>query len=147
LEIKNLELTIKLRHELHQHPELSNHESWTKQHLINFLKANTKLEIIDKGLWFYAIYRRGHNKRSIAFRADFDAVPIEETLDMGYASKFPGVSHKCGHDGHAACLAGFALEIDQQGSDKNIFFLFQHSEETGDGAAQCSSFINENNIE
>ena len=147
LENKNLELTKQLRHELHQHPELSNQEVWTKQHLIDFLKKHTSLEIVDNGLWFYAIYRAGEGKKNIAFRADFDALPMEERINIPHASQFPGVSHKCGHDGHAATLAGFALEIDQKGADKNVFFLFQHAEETGDGAAQCASFIKENNID
>lgn len=144
---KNLELTKQLRHELHQNPELSNQESWTKQHLIDFLKKHTKLEIVDRGRWFYAIYHAGEGKKNIAFRADFDAIPMNETIDIPYGSKNPGVAHKCGHDGHSACLAGFALEIDQNGSDNNIFFLFQHAEETGDGAAECAVFINENNID
>ncbi|WP_199613757.1 M20 metallopeptidase family protein [Paenibacillus alkalitolerans] len=147
MERKNLELVIQLRHELHQHPELSNREVWTKQRLMDFLKVNTKLRIVDKGLWFYAIYRAGEGKKSIAFRADFDALPMEETIGIPHASRIPGVSHKCGHDGHSASLAGFALEIDQKGADKNIFFLFQHAEETGDGAAQCASIIKEHNIE
>lgn len=147
METKNLNLTKQLRHELHQHPELSNQEVWTKQHLIDFLRMHTKLEIIDKGLWFYAVYRAGEDKKSIAFRADFDAISMQETMDLPYASKFPGIAHKCGHDGHAASLVGFALEIDQNGADKNIFLLFQHAEETGDGAVQCAAFIKENNIE
>ncbi|MEH7334620.1 amidohydrolase [Neobacillus drentensis] len=147
MEKKNLELAIQLRHELHAHPELSNHEVWTKQRLIDFLNENTKLEIVDKGRWFYAIYRSKVGKRNIAFRADFDALPIEETIDLSYRSRFPGVSHKCGHDGHSATLCGFALEVDQKGSDNNIFFLFQHAEETGDGAAECAVFIKENNID
>ncbi|WP_209121214.1 amidohydrolase [Alkalihalobacillus sp. BA299] len=147
MEQKNLKLTKNLRHELHMHPELSNEEVWTKQHLMDFLKTYTQLEIVDRGRWFYAVYRAGKDKKNIAFRADFDALPIEETIDVPHASKFTGVSHKCGHDGHSACLAGFALEIDQKGADKNIFFLFQHAEETGDGAVQCVSFIKENRIE
>ncbi|HQK53192.1 MAG TPA: amidohydrolase [Sedimentibacter sp.] len=146
-EKRNLELVKQLRHELHQHPELSNHENWTKNHLISFLKSHTNLKIADKGLWFYAIYHAGEDKKNIAFHADIDAIPMEESIDIPYASKFPGVAHKCGHDGHAATLAGFALEIYQNGSEKNIFFLFQHAEETGEGAEQCVSFIRENNIE
>jgi metal-dependent amidase/aminoacylase/carboxypeptidase family protein len=86
MEKKNSELIKQLRHELHQHPELSNQETWTKQHLIDFIKANTRLEIVDKGLWFYAIYRAGKDKKNIAFRADFDAIPMQETLDLPYAS-------------------------------------------------------------
>jgi len=147
LENKNLELIKELRHKLHQHPELSNKEVWTKHYLIDFLKEHTKLEIVDNGLWFYAIYWAGEDKKSIAFRGELDAIPMEETIEVPYASQNLGIAHKCGHDGHAACLAGFAIEIDQKGADKNIFFLFQHAEETGDGAAQCASFIKENNIE
>ncbi|MDF2068474.1 amidohydrolase [Bacillus sp. Cr_A10] len=147
MEKKNLELAIQLRHELHQHPELSNQEVWTKQHLIDFLKTHTKLEIVDNDQWFYAIYRAGEDKKNIAFRADFDALPMPEVIDIPHASQFFGVSHKCGHDGHSASLAAFALEIDQKGADKNIFFLFQHAEETGDGAIQCATFIKENNID
>ncbi|WP_130863246.1 M20 metallopeptidase family protein [Bacilliculturomica massiliensis] len=143
---KHLELATQLRHELHRHPELSNHESWTKQHLIDFLKEHTTLEIVDRGLWFYAVYRAGENKDSIAFRADFDAVPIADEIDAPYQSQFPGVGHKCGHDGHSASLACFALEINETGADKNIYFLFQHAEETGDGAEQAAVFIKENNI-
>ncbi len=144
---ENFQLAKKLRHELHQHPEISNHEFWTKKHLIDFLNKYTKLEVVDKGSWFYAIYHAGDNKKNIAFRADFDALPMNEGIDMPYKSQYPGVAHKCGHDGHSASLAGFALEIDQNGADKNIFFLFQHAEETGDGAIECATFIKENNIE
>lgn len=144
---QNFQLATKLRHELHQHPELSNEEVWTKQHLMGFLKTNTNLEIIDKGNWFYAIYRAGTDKPNIAFRADFDALPMDEVIDLPWASQFPGKAHKCGHDGHSATLAGFALEIDQEGADKNIFFLFQPAEETGDGAIQCVDFIKEHNID
>ncbi len=144
---ENLELATKLRHELHRHPEVSNHEVWTKQYLIDFLTTHTKLEIVDRGFWFYAVYRAGEGKRNIAFRADFDAIRVDETIALPYASENPGVSHKCGHDGHSAALAGFALEVDQLGADANIFFLFQHAEETGDGAAQCAVFIKENGID
>lgn len=144
---QNLQLATTLRRELHQHPELSNEEVWTKQHLMEFLKTNTKLEIVDKGNWFYAIFRAEGNRENIAFRADFDALPMDETIDLPWASQYPGKAHKCGHDGHAATLAALALEIDQEGADKNIFFLFQPAEETGDGAIQCVDFIQEHQID
>lgn len=147
MKASNLQRIIQLRHELHQYPEISNQEVWTKQHLFSFIQANTQLELVDKGRWFSAVYHSGKNRPNIAFRADFDAVPMEETIDLPYASCFSGVSHKCGHDGHAATLAGLALEIDQEGANKNIFFLFQHAEETGEGAAECASFIKEQDIE
>jgi len=138
---KNLKLAIKLRHELHENPEVSNEEKWTKNHLLEFLKENTKLEIVDKGKWFYAVYKSKVGKRNIAFRADFDAVAMDEGIDLPYASKKDGVAHKCGHDGHSATLAAFAMEIDEDGSDNNIFFLFQHAEESGDGAYEAKELI------
>ena len=145
---KNLDLVTALRHELHQHPELSGQEIWTKQRLMDFLRTHTNLAIVDKGLWFYAIYRAGDGRPNIAFRADIDAISLEEPRGLvPYSSRVPGVSHKCGHDGHAAILAGLALEIGQHGADKNVFFLFQHAEETGEGAAVCVSLIAEQQID
>ena len=142
----NLERAITLRHELHRHPELSRQEAWTKQRLIDFLSQNTALEVIDKGRWFYAVYHAGTDTPAIAFRADLDALPIDETIDLPYGSQFPGVSHKCGHDGHSACLAGFALEIDKRGADKNVYFVFQHAEETVEGARECAPLMAEAGI-
>ncbi|WP_416829286.1 M20 metallopeptidase family protein [Ectobacillus polymachus] len=145
---KNLDLSVQLRHELHAHPELSYQEDWTKQHLMEFLKKHTtNLEITDKGKYFYVKYMTGNNKPTIAFRADFDALPIPETIDLPWKSQYEGVAHKCGHDGHASTLAGFALEVDQKGADKNIIFLFQHAEETGQGALDAREVIKEENIE
>lgn len=145
---QNLELAVQLRHDLHEHPELSNEETWTKQYVMDFLKAHTtNFEVIDKGNWFYAAYRVDPNKPNIAFRADFDALPMNEVIDLPWASRFPGKAHKCGHDGHTATLCAFALEIDQYGADQNIFCLFQPAEETGDGAIQCISLIEEEKID
>lgn len=141
-----LDLAVKLRHELHQHPELSGMETWTKQHLIDFLRRYTALEIVDRGRWFYAVYHAGEDRPNIAFRADFDALPMDETIDLPYGSQFPGVSHKCGHDGHSASLAAFALEVNERGADKNVYFVFQHAEETVSGAEECAPLMDEARI-
>lgn len=144
----NLALAIKLRRKLHQYPELSNEEVWTKQYVLEFLKKHTKnIEVIDKGDYFYAAYRVGNDKKNIAFRADYDALPMDEVIDIPWASKNPGVAHKCGHDGHTATLAAFALEVDQKGANQNVFFLFQPAEEVGAGALKCLPFINEEEID
>lgn len=82
MEKNNLQLAIQLRHELHAHPELSNQEAWTKQHLIEFLKTHTNLEVVDKGRWFYAVYHSKVGKRNIAFRADFDASRLRRRLNF-----------------------------------------------------------------
>lgn len=144
---RNLDLAIKLRHELHQHPEVSNKEVWTKAHLMKFLSDYSNLEVVDRGKWFYAVYRSSKGERKIAFRADFDALPIDETIDLPYGSIVPGVSHKCGHDGHSASLAAFALELEDRGCNNDIYFIFQHAEETGDGAKACRVLIDEEGID
>ncbi len=145
---KNLELAVNLRHELHAHPELSMQEVWTKHHLIEFLKKYTSLEIMDRGRWFYAIYHGKNSEKNIAFRADMDALPIDDAKGLvPYCSTIEGRGHKCGHDGHSAALAGFALELEKYGSNNNIFLLFQHAEETGQGAEECLPFLEENRID
>ena len=144
----NYQLAVQLRRELHAHPELSNQEIWTKAHLMDFLRRNTsRIELVDKGSWFYGAYRAGGDLPGLAFRADFDAVPVADGCGAPYASAVPGVSHACGHDGHSACLAALALEIDQRGAEKNVFFLFQHAEETGDGAAACVELFQEERVD
>jgi amidohydrolase len=146
MERENAERAVRLRHELHRHPELACRELWTKQHLIDFLKKHTSLEVVDRGRWFYALYRAGGDKPNLAFRADFDALPLDETITLPYGSQCPGAAHKCGHAGHSAALAGFALELDRKGADKNIYLLFQHAEETGEGAVECAPLMDEKNI-
>ncbi|MDR1541929.1 MAG: amidohydrolase [Clostridiales bacterium] len=144
---KNLDLAIELRHELHSHPELSCQEIWTKKRLMEFLSEHTSLELTDKGAWFYAFYKGKPGNPKIGFRADFDALPIDETISLPYGSKFPGVAHKCGHDGHSAILAATALEIDQIHPENSVYFIFQHAEEIGAGGSEASKAITENGID
>ncbi len=139
-------IIVNLRHQLHRHAEPSNCEFKTKAILIDFLKTHTHFEIVDQGAWFYAYYHYDENCPSIAFRADFDALKMPETLSIEHASLTPGVSHKCGHDGHAATLANLALKVEKAKPHKNIYFIFQHAEETGDGAKLCAPLLNEKNI-
>ena len=142
-----LEKVIALRHDLHRHPELSGNEKETKKRLMNFLKENTELKITDRGKWFYAEYHPERSRGSIAFRADMDALPVTETTDLPYRSENAGIAHKCGHDGHSSALAAFVLETGEKGADKDVYFIFQHGEETGEGGYPCSSLIEEKNID
>ena len=144
---ENLEKIKRLRHELHAHPELSMEERETKKRLMEFLRENTKLFIEDRGHYFYA-YANGKNEElePIAFRADMDALPMEEKAGLPYGSKNPGVSHKCGHDGHCAALCGLALEADRLGTDRPVYFIFQHGEEIGGGGEECAGLIREKGI-
>lgn len=136
VEPANVQLATELRHELHAHPELSLRERWTRRRLLSFLRESTRsLQIVDPGKgYFYAKYLAGADAPTVAFRADFDALPIDEGIDVPWKSRNAGVSHKCGHDGHASTLACFALEVDQKGAGCNVVLLFQDAEEIGAGA-------------
>ncbi len=138
---------VDLRHRLHRNAELSGCESETMNIIKGFIKENTSLEVADRGKYFYAFKYNGSNSRNIAFRADMDALPIDEGTDIEYCSLNKGVSHKCGHDGHCAMLCGMILEADKMKTDKNIYFLFQPAEETGKGSKICLDFIRKNNID
>lgn len=143
----NLQKIIALRHELHKNAELSLKENKTRKLLMAFLAENTKLHIVDRGRWFYAEYRSDcPAAENLLFRADFDALPISEIIPLPYASVTAGVSHKCGHDGHSAALAGLALEMDAHGADRNLCLVFQHAEEIGAGGEECAALIDEKHI-
>lgn len=141
----NLQKIIELRHELHQYPELSGHEARTKRRLMDFIEANTSLAVVDCGNWFYAS-RYVEGSKAIAFRADMDALPVNETIPVPYVSRNPGVSHKCGHDGHCSALCGFGLELEALEWRRSVYLIFQHSEEIGEGAKECADFLRERNI-
>lgn len=138
-----------LRHTLHRYPELSMEEQETKRLLMEFLKKETELELADRGHWFYAFCRGNQTegeRKAIAFRADFDALPIAETGELPYASLHEGISHRCGHDGHSAALAGLALTLTPGTYDKDIYLIFQHGEEIGGGGAECAALLREKGI-
>lgn len=143
-----LDRIIQLRHMLHQLAELSGNEERTREILLRFLKENSRAEIHERGLWFYACFRSGTKEPAIAFRADIDAVAVEETSSFRpYASCHPGTAHKCGHDGHAAALAGLALLLSEQPVlPRDVYLIFQHAEETGQGAAECRALLREERI-
>lgn len=145
-----MEAAIELRHLLHSHPELSNEEVWTKKTVMEFVRTHTtNLKVVDRGTWFYAVYSATHARQpeNLAFRADLDALPMDEYIKVPWASRIANKSHKCGHDGHSATLAAFALEVDQKGAENNIFFMWQPAEETGEGAQQCVPMLTEEKID
>lgn len=166
MKAENLEKTVELRHELHRQPDLPLKESGTIRILQRFLRENTSLEIVDCDSWFYAV-KPGRAPRApkIAFRADMDALPIDETgmcasssqadgkpaeadrpVWFYHASEKPGISHKCGHDGHSAALCGLALELEGREIDRTVYFIFQKGEEVGGGGAACSELLREEGI-
>lgn len=142
-----LEKITTLRHILHQHPELSMGERETMAMVKAFLRENTAVEIADRKGWFYAV-KPGTDpvSRPIAFRADMDALPIQEGIDLPYASVCDGVSHKCGHDGHTAALCGLALALEETPPERTVYLIFQPGEEIGAGGERCAALLREKGI-
>ena len=136
------------RHQLHQHPELSGHERETIERIRQFLLSHTSLDVFDRDGWLYAVKTGADPEAgSIAFRADMDALPVnEEGTGPAYRSIDPGVSHKCGHDGHCAALCALALELDAADIRKTVYLIFQPAEETGEGGERCAELIREKDI-
>ena len=136
---------VDIRHHLHANPELSFQEFETSKYVKIALenigiskiehKANTGLVALIEG--------KNPSVKTIALRADMDALPIKELNNVAYKSKNEGVMHACGHDVHTSCLLGaaqilFSLRNEFEGTIK---FIFQPGEEKLPGGA--SMMINE----
>ena len=127
-----------LRQEIHKHPELSGNEYETKKRVVSFCEKTNPSEIIPLGKTGLAvIFDSGQPGETVMFRGDMDALPIQEINTFDYASKFDGVSHKCGHDGHTTVLCGLAQKLSSNAlkSGKAVL-LFQPAEENGMGAQE-----------
>ena len=72
----------------------------------------------------------GQPGHMVGFRADLDALPIQEPADNPYASQVPGVMHACGHDAHTAIAAGIALILARLDMPGRVRFVFQPGEES-----------------
>jgi amidohydrolase len=132
-----LEELIQLRHELHKHPEVSGNEKGTANRILLFLSKYSPNEIITNlgGEGILAIYKGKNEGKSVLFRCELDALPIQEINSFDYKSIYKGVSHKCGHDGHMAILCGLAKNLHENPLEKGtVMLLFQPSEEDGNGA-------------
>ncbi|HSB03829.1 MAG TPA: amidohydrolase, partial [Thermodesulfobacteriota bacterium] len=128
---------IELRRELHQHPELALQEFNTSKKLERILKEiGIETRMLVNGTGVVGQLRGSKPGKTIALRADIDALPIQEESDVPYKSKNPGVMHACGHDAHAAMLLGAASILCEMRKELNgtISFIFQPAEETGEGA-------------
>ncbi len=128
-----------LRHHLHQHPELSGAEFKTSQTLRTFLSRYQPDQVIDgvAETGFALIFSSAQHQDgpTVLFRAELDALPIAEQGVLPYASSQPGISHKCGHDGHMAILVGLASLLHSHPLPAGrVILLFQPAEETGAGA-------------
>lgn len=129
---------IEFRKHLHRFPELSGNEEQTAKTIIDFIKPTNPTSIIEGigGYGVAAVYHSGKPGPTVLFRADMDALPIQEVGHKQHKSTVEGVAHLCGHDGHTAILAGVAHALNMSSLTKGkLVLLFQPAEETGVGAA------------
>ena len=122
---------------IHQNPELGRQEYKTQALVLAELKKmGIEAEpIADTGV--VGIIRGGKPGKTVALRADMDALPIDENTDLPYKSQTPGVMHACGHDSHTTVLLGAAkiLVARKEELQGNVKLFFQPNEE-GDGGAE-----------
>lgn len=130
---------VGMRRHLHANPELSYKEYNTAKYVAAMLRSfglEPSEGVATTGL---VVEVKGTNpeKKSIALRADMDALPIHETNEVDYKSKNPGVMHACGHDVHTSSLLGTAkiLNSVKDQFEGTVRFLFQPGEEKNPGGA------------
>lgn len=124
------------RRDLHRHPEFGFDLPRTARFVAETLRG-MGIEVAEGvgGSGVVGTLRRGTSMRTIALRADMDALRIAEATGADWASATPGMMHACGHDGHTAMLLGAARMLAAQGGfDGTVRFIFQPAEEWGQGA-------------
>lgn len=124
---------VETRRDLHMHPELSNREERTAKVVADKLKAlgfdDVKTGVAKHGV--VGLLKGGKPGPTVAVRADMDALPITETINVPYKSQSQGVKHACGHDAHTTVALGVAEILSKMRQDipGTIKFIFQPAEE------------------
>lgn len=129
---------VEVRRHLHMHPELSHQEVETPEFIARQLESiGVEVRRGVGGRGVVGTIRGGKPGKTIAFRADFDALPIDDKKDVPYKSQVPGVMHACGHDGHTSALLGFAkaMMAIKDELPGTIVLIHQFGEEAAPGGA------------
>ena len=129
------ELEENFKH-LHQYPETALQEFKTTAFIKEYLVNKCRVELLDLGLetGVLAIIKGDGKYGTVGFRADIDALPLQEKTTLEYKSKIAGCMHACGHDAHTAILLAFARLLSLNNPFKgNVVFLFQPAEEAEHG--------------
>ncbi|WP_285767640.1 M20 family metallopeptidase [Peribacillus sp. SI8-4] len=130
---------VSIRRYLHQHPELSFHETQTAAYIADFYeKLGIEHQTNIGGNGIIATITGSKPGKTVALRADFDALPIQDEKEVPYKSTVPGVMHACGHDGHTAALLVLAKNLNELKDELEGRYLFihQHAEEYAPGGAK-----------
>ena len=126
------------RRDFHAHPELGFEETRTSGIVAEKLRE-FGFDEIHTGMaktGVVGVLRSGDGTDTIGLRADMDALPIQETTGLSYASTAPGKMHACGHDGHTTMLLGAARYLaETRNFDGTVYFIFQPAEE-GEGGGR-----------
>jgi len=131
-----VELTA-FRRELHRHPEISGEEVETARAVVAALKPLAPSQIMTQlgGHGVAAVFDSGIDGPTVLFRAELDALPIEEVNSQEWVSQVPGKSHVCGHDGHMTMLLALGRQISRTPVVRGrVVLMFQPAEEDGSGA-------------
>lgn len=131
-----IELTA-FRRKLHRYPELSGEEVETARKITAALQAMSPTRILTGlgGHGVAAVFDSGKDGPTVLFRAELDALPIEEQNNIEWSSQTSGKSHVCGHDGHMTMLLALGRMISRQPVAKGrVILMFQPAEEDGSGA-------------
>lgn len=134
-----IDWTIKVRRHFHMHPELSGQEyetaAYVKERMAEFgIPVDDRFSAPN----VVGYFKGTEGKKTIALRADMDALPLQEEGDKSYISTVPGVMHGCGHDAHTATLLAVAkwMSSNPHLVKNNIVFIFQSSEEASPSGAK-----------
>jgi len=130
---------VEIRRFLHMHPEVSFKEYHTSQYIQSYYdKLGITYRANVGGNGVVAHIKGAKPGKTVALRADFDALPIQDEKDVPYKSTVPGVMHACGHDGHTAALLILARELHEMKEEiaGEYVFIHQHAEEYAPGGAK-----------
>ena len=131
------ESLVRLRRDLHEHPELSFAERRTCERLHAALAPldTRRLDRVAETGLVARIRGRDPAAPLVAVRGDIDALPIQEATGLPFASRTPNVMHACGHDVHASWAVGAAYLLAMTPAQGDVLVVLQPAEETGRGAA------------
>ncbi|MGB2575485.1 N-acetyldiaminopimelate deacetylase [Leuconostoc citreum] len=134
----NFETLQTFRRELHQIPETALEEFKTHDYLLTKLKSWQQdymtIKTVEALPTAILVYFQGTNPvRTIGYRTDIDALPMQEATGLDFASQHPGKMHACGHDVHMTMALGLAQYFSQHQPKDNLIIFFQPAEEAESG--------------